>query len=318
MTSKKATTPKPTTPKPAPKKNNAFDFDMPDVDSSLLTEKRESYPSAVWHSQYTGDPKESRFWTIDREALSNIPGPAGFWKEDAVRFGNDPNDLPTPVLKAEVMRCVPIAERARQIVTVGKGYGAREHYYGLYTPRDKRIQGDSFSFHYQVLVSLDGLPPDELVVLGLRGFTKTVSWNHDGKRYSDFPVGVKQRLQAYIDNAPDPYNSLPLFYTWIIDLRGHYTDGEPTYIGVGPGGQTFVQPFSVDMNTGGKGYPDTRFVGGEMFQMYQEMYRDIGQPWEKEWDSFEGDDSTSGNGAPTYNRAEPVGDEEDEVDEIPW
>lgn len=314
---KAKTTPKATPKPPVVKKNDAFDFEMPDVDQSLLTEKRESYPSAVWHSQYTGNPKESKFWTIDREALSAMPGPSGFWTEDKIRFGNDPNSLPTPVFKTEVMRCVPIAKRARQIITVGKGSSAREHYYSLYTPRDKRIQGDGFSFHYQILTSLAGLPPDELVVLGLRGFTKTVSWSHDGKRYSDFPVGVEQRLQAYIDNAPDPYNSLPMFYTWVIDLRGHYTEGEPTYIGVGPGGETFVQPFSVDMSTGGKGYPKTRFVGGEMFKIYEELYRAIGAPWAKEWDSFSGDDSTGQTEAVAPpNGADPIGDEEDE--EIPW
>jgi len=309
---KKQTTPKP----PQAKKDSQWAFDMPDVDRTLIQEERESYPSAVWHSQYTGDPAESKFWTIDRESLSTMPGPAGFWSETTVRFGSDPTAAATPVYQTTVLRGVPIAVRKRQIITVGKGQGAREHYYPIYTPRDKRVEGDSFAFHYQVLMSLDGLPYDELVVLGLRGFTKTVSWSHDGKRYSDFPTGVEQRLQAYVDNAPDPYNSLPLFYTWIVDLRGHYTDGSPTYIGVGPGGSTFVQPFSLDMNTGGKGYPDTRFVGGELFKLYQELYKEVGMPWAKAWDSFSGDEAESEAEGAKYNGNDPIGTEEDS--EIPF
>lgn len=328
---KKATTPKVATPP------NPFGFEAPKVDSSLYTQKRESYPSAIWLSRFDGDADVSRPWVIDIEDLSAMPEP--FWRPEMIRFGNDPNEPETPVFMTEVLRAVPLGARKRQIVEDAAGV---KHYYHIYTGPNNRAEG-RLTFHYQVLVSLPGLPYNELVVLGLRGLTKTLSWQHDGRRYDGFPVGVENKLLKYSDDAKKAVGGeMPMFCSWWVDMRGAYSDNKPHYISVGPDGTTFVQPFTADLrtsnapHTGSKynkdgslvldeqGLPFTRYVGPELFEKYQELRRDIIIDWEKEWAAGEieetptRDEGTDGNGSPAYNGAPPVGTEETPNSDIPF
>jgi hypothetical protein len=336
MTKKASTPRKKSGPKPGSKPTppvapNPFEFEAPTVDDALYGEQRAAFPAAIWMSKYAGDNEQSRPWVIDMENISRMPSP--YWREEKVRFGDNPNDPFTPVYMTELMRCVPLGVRKRQIVTADDG---RDHYYYIYTSRNDRVPG-KLSFHYQVMVSLSGLPYDELVVLGLRGLTRTLSWQHDGKRYSDFPVGVEDQLQDYADEASKVVGGeMPIWCAWWTDLRGVYRDNAPYYISVGPNDETWVQPFGVDLRTSqeprngspynddhslkidDQGLPYTRYVGGEMFQKYQEIYRDIVGPWIAEW-SQEGMANatpiTANGGNNEYNQGgnNPIGDEEDEI-----
>ena len=333
---KKAPTPRKPGPKPGPKKQqqaepNRFDFEAPEVDQELYGEQRAAYPSAIWMSKYAGDNDQSRPWVIDIENVSRMPSP--YWREEKVKFGDNPNEPFTPVYMTELMRCVPLGVRKRQIVTTDD---KRDHYYHIYTPRADRVDG-KLSFHYQVMVSLSGLPYDELVVLGLRGFTRTISWQHDGNRYSDFPVGVEDQLQDYADEASKVVGGeMPIWCAWWTDLRGVYRDNAPYFINVGPNDEVWVQPFGVDLRTSqeprdgspynddfslkvdDQGLPFTRYVGGEMFQKYQELYREIVGPWIAEWsrEGMAAATPVASNGGYNQGGSEPIGDDNDE--DIPF
>jgi len=301
-------------------------FVKPDVDESLIEKKRMSFASAIWLAKWGGtDKNETKKWVIDREDLSQMPDLPGFWTEEKIRFGGDPNTPETPVYSAEGLRCVAIEERERQIVTVGEGPRRKEHYYHIFTPADMRVAG-KLSFHYQVLVSLTGLPYDELIVLGLRGMNRTLSWKNDRSRYDNYPLGVKNKVEKYISETPKGYNEMPLFCSWIMDLRGVFKDGKPFYIPVGPNKETYVQPFTVDMRTGIEGTPDIRYVGNEMYDKLEDLRRDVGKPWRKQWTDLAKGENVDANETesinnndqpkPTYSGAPPIGTQED--DEIPF
>lgn len=309
--------------------SNPFDFQAPEVDEALYGEQRVTYPAAIWMSRYDGDDEQSRPWVIDRENVSVMPQP--YWREEQVRFGDSPNEPFTPVYMTEVLRGVPLGVRKRQIVS---GDDGNTYHYHIFTKRTERQPG-KLTFHYQVMMSLTGLPYDELVVLGLRGYTRTMSWQHDGKRNSDFPVGVENKLQEYAGEASKAVGGqMPIWCTWMVDLRGVHYQGAPYYVSVGPNEETWVQPFGVDLRTSSEprdgsaydedgsikidkhGLPFTRYVGNEMFGKYQQLYKDTVADWIAEWSqaNMASGPVTSGDGNHDDEYGDvPVGTEEDEI-----
>lgn len=313
---------------PAKAGSNPFDFQAPVVDKALYGQHRESYAAAIWLSKYSGDDVNPRPWVIDRENVSAMPSP--FWREESIKFGSEPGEPFTEVYMAEVLRAVPLGARKRQIVE--DQYG-KLHNYPIYTKPELRVQG-KLLFHYQVLVSLPGLPYDELIVLGLRGLTRTLSWQHDGKRYPDFPEGAENLIMKYAADASKVVGGeMPTWCAWWVDLRGIYANDAPYYTQVGPGEGTYVQPFGADLRTSNEkregsvynddgslkldseGMPWTRYVGPELFEQYQEIYRNTVVDWIAEW-SVEGMTDDDGNEGTLYNGAygdAPIGTEEDEI-----
>lgn len=338
MTKQKATparkpgpkgTPKPKVPTQAP---SPYDFKAPDVDKDLYEEPVRSYPAAIWMAKFGGDEDESRPWVIDQDRVSAMPVP--FWSEQQFRFGGaQPGAENTDVYLTQIMRCVPLGVRKRQVVEVTNPTTNKvesTHYYPIFTPADQRVQG-RLSFHYQVLIHLQGLPLDELVVIGLRGLTRTLSWQHDGQRYDGFPVGVEDTLQKYAADASKVVGGeMPMWCAWWVDLRGAYADNKPYYMPVGPQGDTWVQPFMADMRTSKEprletgvytedGYlamdqnalPWTRYVGEDMFNSFQDIRRETVNPWIAEWAEASIQEATGNE----YEAAgdEPLGVEEDPI-----
>lgn len=265
---------------PQPKQQaDEFGFTRPDVDESIMDKEQTFYPSIIWMSKFDPATKgQSRPWVVDIENLSRMPEP--YWKEGMVQFGQDPNEPPTPVYMTEVMRVCPLGIRMRQIVTDNM---KNLHYYPIYTEPANRVKG-RIQLHYQVQVVLPGLPTNEIAVLALKGMTRTLSWRHNGKYDTQFPIGVQNELLEYSKAAGKAVGgAMPMWAAWWIELRGVYRDNKPYFVAVGPNNDTYVQPFSVDLRTGEEGMPNTRYVGEELYYKFQGLRRDITLDWIAEW-----------------------------------
>lgn len=271
-----------------------FDFDLPkdSVDDDLYQPEQQSYPALSWHGQATQAAEPTGgFWAIEVDRVAAIQedgGPRPYFSVKPMRYGKDPTNEPVDSYVTQCLRCCPVAVRERGIIT--DEYG-RYHYYPKRHPRDQRVPG-KYTSHIQVMVLVPGLT--EPVVLGLKGKTKTVSWdNNKGGRYSvsEFPEGVWQRLTAYAKRASEQQGrDLPPLCMWWIDLVPVHMDGEPYYLDVGRG--TYMNPFNVDLRTG-NGFPETRFVGVDMLLHAQEVRRSIGLDWVAQWQEVQ---EAQGNG----------------------
>lgn len=313
--------------------NGAFDFDYevdPNDDRLYKEDGRRGYPSITYH---LGDArnKEPGFFTIDREAIEIPPGP--FWEEDKVMFGNDPSALPSPVWKTSRLRAVFVEERTRQVVTIRakeRGQRDKRYYFNQFTKPYRRvdefgneIRGGHLSFGKQILFVFPEIGIPQPLALAANGLIKGTSWDNDPEGYhkENFPPGAKQQLLKYIADADEargmvhPYNA-----AWLIDLVPLIQNGKPVWI---ESHNNYYNPFTIDLRTAGQfkkkeeaeGFPQIRFVTGELHHALKEFYSAKAVAWKEEWKSFDNtrdfDDSDNGNG--NSQSQEVYGTEEDEI-----
>lgn len=303
---------------------NLFDS-IPDAiptDESVHQQAGQSYPSIIWMGRFNenknGDTGGE--WVIRAEDLPSgqVPGPQGWWQLRDVRFGTDPNAAPVPCYTSQRLRCTPIGIRKRMIVTDDQ---KREHYYPQMTKASRRVAG-KLSFHYQVMVMMDGV--DEPLVLALRGFAKTASWsNNPGAKFgrSEFPKGVEDTLADLSKKASQAKSiKIPMLCFWLIDLTPVFYQGKPLWVDVGH--SVYMNPFGLDMTVktpgqpGQDGYPNGRFVGTELLQAYEGMRRDFVMEWEAKWAdaaAMQGESRDDGNGFDDEGAASQMPIEDDEI-----
>lgn len=248
-----------------------FDFDSSLVDGDLYREDFISLPSITWIGK--GD---EGFWTVDVHKINGNPEP--YWEKADHLYGMDPAAPTTEVWKTQRLRCVPIADRSRMVVTDEAG---TKHYYPPMTPPSQRVPG-RLEINTQIMILVDGIA--DPLAIGLGAKYKTVSWSNNGY-HKEYPVGVKERLQEYTKKANAQLglsgeNRLRWLCSWVIDLVPLYADGKPKYIDEQG---TYVNPFQVDLRTGEPEFPRTRFVGNESFLVNQALRRELGTPWEDQW-----------------------------------
>lgn len=310
---------------------SAFDFEYEEDandDRMVRYEGRKGYPSITYH---LGDSKnrEPGFFTMDREASVNPPGP--FWEEDRIVYGGNPDALPSPVWRTQRLRAIYVEERTRQVVTMKQpGKKDRWYYFNQYTKPAKRVDeygnllDGNLSFSKQILLVFPDLGISQPFALAANGLTKGTSWDNDPEgRFSvdNFPPGAKQQLLSYIEKADEARGMThPFKAAWLIDLVPLYQNGKLVWI---ENYGKFFNPFTIDLRTAGQfkkkeeaeGFPRTRFVTGELHHALKDFYSAKAVPWQKEWDSFDNTRDNSGydEGDPTYNRQEAVGVEEDEI-----
>lgn len=246
------------------------------VDDTLYQDGRESYPGITWHGKGAG----SGFFTIEVDTIGDQT-PAPFWTTTMHRFGSNPNNPETAVWRTERLRGVPIAIRKRAVVEAEDG---TTHYYTLFTRKEDRVPG-KWSSHYQVMFAIPGLK--DLMVLGLRGFAKSQSWDNQ-RTDNGFPIGVEHRLKEYANRASHQIGQrIPWLCAWEVDLVPAFKDGKPYFVNVG--NDTHMIPFTLDMRTNAddKAFGDlsSRFVGVDRFKAYQVIRAGEGVEWENEWKS---------------------------------
>lgn len=267
----------------------SFDFNIPvdAIDNSLYKPKRESYPGIAYYSTLRGE-EETGFFIVDKASVERLGVPGPFWNEEPMR--RKPGEEPTTVYKTTRFRMCPIAVRKRSLIETPDG---RTIPYPLMTKRENREEG-RYKAHFQIMCMVPGL--SEPVVLGLKGFTKTVSWenNPDAGKYfqKEFPVGVWQKVLAYTNLASEQRGQVfPALCFWWIDLVPAYdTQGKPHLVSAGHNATTVVNPFSVDLRTNDQDARiglDTRFVGLECLLRFQDIRKEVGIAWEEEWEDAE-------------------------------
>lgn len=287
--------------------------DQVDSDPSVHQQLAKNHASVIWLGKATDANSDTGGeWVIIASDLPDgeQPGPVGWWKLRDMRFGTDPSAPKVQVWASQRLRCVPLGVRKRMIVTDATG---RDHFYPQMTKASNRVEG-KLKFHYQVLVMLEGI--SEPVVLALKGYAKTVSWQNDpGSKFgrSNFPKGVQDTLEDLAKAASKARKTnIPWLCFWIIDLCPVFVSGQPLWVDVGQG--VYMNPFGLDMTVKAKGYPDGRFVGADRLAAFEEMRRDGIMDWEAQWAdaskmASQGGDGESGDAATTA----PVED-----DEIPF
>ena len=258
-----------------------FNIDAPiKIQEDVFAEEDDQhYPAIAWHGRYDGADKRGGFFTLDVAAVEGKP--TG-WEETEIRYGTDPNADLVAVYKTQQLTCVPLGVRKRILITDAAG---NEHIYPWRTAKRNRVAG-RFTSHYQVMVILPGLK--EPCVLGLRGLTKTTSWDNDAKgsyRNNDFPTGVGQLLATYAAAASKANGQvLPRFCLWEITLQPYMVNGEALYLKVGRGDSiAHMNPFTAKMSVQDAAYLNARFVGETAFELFQTLRQEITVAWEKQW-----------------------------------
>lgn len=267
----------------------SFGFTPPEVDQSAFDDgQRQSYPSIVWHGRFQ-QGMTAGYFTTDRENFTEAPE---MWAAHEVQFGTDPTSPIVPVWYTYRMRCAVLAERFRWQVN---GDDGQRYYYPKYTKKTDRMPGD-VSSHIQVLVVLPDAP-EQLMVLGLRGYSKSMAWENDGKNRT-FPKGVKVMAAEYASEATNAvrekgYSGPPLPWQCMfwLDFVPHTAikDGKkkPEAVWTHVGHETHMNQFVLDTTCGGKAggfdLPKTRYVGDELYKQFQEMRISVGLDWEAEW-----------------------------------
>ncbi len=249
-------------------------------DDLYIEESENGYPAIAWHGKYKGDGSPAGgFFAIDMDAIEGVPEG---WEETEIQYGDDPNADFVPVYLTRALTCTPIGVRKRTIITDEHG---EEHVYPWRTPKRQRVEG-KFTSHYQVMVMVPGLA--EPVVLGLRGQSKTTSWDNDESgRYRDnnFATGVEQLLRTF-STAASQQNGYPLprLCLWQITLQPLFANGKPHYVTMGSGKKvTHMNPFTARMNPAAPDYIDATFVGEQPFATNQTLRQDVATEWEKQW-----------------------------------
>ncbi len=228
-------------------------YNFSDVDDSL-------------YSQFTSTEKNySGIGYSAREGLffinNDIEGtPHQSWEEGD-------NAWQTPQLTLTVLG------EPRKRITI-EAHDGTLHHYPQFTPRKKTIDG-KFSRHIQVMLLLEGY--DEPLVLGLKGYVKTLCWDNPAKgkyRNNDFAMGVELALNQHIaDIAKQYHKKLPTF-AFEITLKSLQ---KPVVVGTGKN-TSKARPFVLAATP--------VFVGAEKTEANYEIYKanDI-DAWLAEWDT---------------------------------
>ena len=305
------------------------DFNLPDniptVDDDLYRPDTQSTPWITWlgkadnHNSETGGK-----WVIKADSIDGLePGPEGWWKLENIKFGTNPNNPSEPTWVTSRLRCVPIGVRKQQIIKVGEGSNKKEYCFPFYTKAENRrdsfgnlVEG-KYDSKYQVMIMLEGIPFP--IMITLRGYTKTKCWdNEPNSQYGnrEFPKGVEPVLMQYAaDASKQKKTRIPWLCFWQIDLCPTFNNDKPVWVEVGKEETVFVNPFMVDMRTGDKGFPASRFVGTENFIAYQNLRRDVVLDWEAQWASAE---NLAAAGDAAYDYEDTSENEVKEDDVIPF
>lgn len=296
-----------------------FSFDVPEdaIDNDLYEPERESYPGIAYFSTLRGDD-QTGFFVVDKKSVEQRPLP--FWQEETMR--RRPGQEPDVVYKTTRLRLCPIAWR-RRIIIDGDDGGI--HKYPFFTPKDEREPG-RYKAHYQILSMLPGL--DSPVVLGLKGATKTISWDNNpgsGRYFDDrFGPGVWQELLKYTRRASEQKGvAIPALCFWWVDLVPAGANGKPLLIEMGGSSTTVVNPFAIDMRTNREDKRlqlETRYVGKETFLQFQELRKEVGVSWEKEWEDAEAlaEETSAPSNGDGYGAGDDYEEEAVYEDDIPF
>jgi hypothetical protein len=240
--------------------SNEFNFTPPEVDSSLYLDDIESLPMITWHGRMYGDGGMG-FWASTTEDMPEPP--SDLWQPTELRFGTNPNAPAVPGFKALRLRAAFIGWRRRWVVE-------------------------------EVMVQLHG--ENVIRMLALRGYTKGVCWDNEpatSRGNREFPIGVMQIVKGYAATATANLREtgavmedLPWLCTFWVDLLPwrDATGNVANSVQVGGSGGVWMNPFVADMAVGDS--LPTRFVGTENFERLQTTRREIGIPWEEDWDTI--------------------------------
>ena len=254
---------------------------------------RVSFPTISWQGQH-GSPIVGT-WALDDNG-GELPGP--FWRREKVQFGGNPNSPYVDAMLTERLRCCVLGFRQRWSATDPNG---TVHYYPDATPPNQRPQGRPQS-HLQVAVTMPG-DPTAVYALGLNGPSKTKPFlNENDGAENAMPLGVWPRLRRYAAAASEQQGQrIPALCTWWIDLVPHRAAagspraGEFIYVTEGTTKVAHMLPYVADLRTdrdkggeasdGATHHPRTRFVGRDLFEEYQRLYKATIRDWAAEWDT---------------------------------
>jgi hypothetical protein len=286
-------------------------FTPPEVRAGVYDEQRTSYPTIAWRGKAAD--KSAGYWVIKQDALPECPNG---WVEHEIQFGSDPGAPLQAVYVTRRLRCAIIAVRKRWIIDDGN----RRRFAPWFTPKEQRGEG-KHTGHIQVMVRLPDM--EGIVLLGLRGLHKTVSWANDPSRgkgvTTSWPKGVEEILKNYADEATryvkEEQNyegeNLPWQVMWWVDLvpltKEESGEKVPEFLHVGH--NTYVNPYTADMSTGGENTPKTRYVGEELFTEFDSLRENTGLDWIGEWGEIVDVERDQTQEA----QPEALGDEEDEI-----
>jgi hypothetical protein len=196
------------------------------------------------------------------------------------------------------MNAVPVAWRT---CWVKYGNDRRiEGRWGKYTKRTPEMSGSKTNT--QVVLYLPSLK--DYVLLGLSGVSKTVAWDNDqsNSRYSEFPLGIQQRLENIASAASEalteqhgsevvvaPNMTFLVTFTNFLDENG----SDPKIFKVGSGDKT-SQMFAPTIYDKPEDW-ERLYVGDGMYSKFVADYVETFKEWVAEWPAA---------GAITYGKQE--------------
>ena len=192
------------------------------------------------------------------------------------------------VYYTDKMMAVPVAWR-----TCWVKYGSDrriEGRWGKYTKRTPDMNMGGAKTNTQVILYIPSL--NNYALMGLSGVSKTVAWDNDqsNQRYSTFPLGIVQRLEAVAAKASEVLTEqnntnvqVSPNMTFLVTFENFLDEqsGEPKIFKVGSGDKTsqmFAPTIYADPDEWEKAY-----AGDGMFNKFVKDYMDTFSEWVAEW-----------------------------------
>jgi len=267
-----------------------------------------------WYARIGAAAGEAGFFFAGLDVFDSAPNG---WEQREIALGSDPNL--TSVYVTRRLRGVVLGVRKQSMITDEQG---NRHTYPPFTRKTDRVEG-KFSTRTQVaflVAEQNGTDASSLRVvdtqvriLTANGMTKGLSWSNNQRSGfgANMDPGVEELLTKYMDDKAREAETgwLPWQCLLHITLQPQVTvRGErriPLVINTGHGSS--VNPFTVAL----EGNFAPVYVGGPLFEEYQELRRSQTIPWESEWQeagTLALNDEFSGN-VPVV---------EDDLDQIPF
>lgn len=274
--------------------SNNFDFDL-GIDLDELAKANDLVQTDIYDTQRVIYPSIA-YIPLKGKALAghfamgtkHLPlelNPPG-WKLEETEHGEQ--------WVTQRLRIVLVGKRERQIIT--DQYG-KQYFYPAYTKKDNRPAG-KLNPHVQYMGFIPGF--DQPIILGLKGWAKYWSATNDPTRQGgmdSLPVGFELALKDWVANinkVSKSKNAFSWLCTWDIDLIPHYAPAvdprtkkevyKPVFVRLGTGEKSAdVLPFVLNTDIKKPGLPDTRFVGKERLEFYQNFRREVVLEWENAW-----------------------------------
>ena len=240
-------------------------------------------PSVSWSGRVPGvNGKGAFIITADQIIGKYDETVLGDWQYGKEFIGGEMKE----VYYTDEMLAVPVAWRT---CWVKYGQGRKiEGRWGKFTKRTPEMQGSKTNT--QVVIYLPSLK--DYALLGLSGVSKTVAWDNDqgNPRYSEFPLGIKQRLDAVAAKASEVLTeenstdvSVSPNMTFMVKFENFVdpSTGDPHIFKVGSGDLT-SQMFAPTIYADPDSWKDF-YVGDGMFKKFIADYVDKFKDWVDEW-----------------------------------